>query len=305
MFGFWSLYNSVLLGRKYFHDYFNKSCFVEYASEFPEKLHSLSPSLFIAITQSGETRDVISDMQKMQLTELICLTNNLNSLATKYAKKNIDINAEPELAVAATKSFTMQVINLYWLGYKNFIDSRSVSLLDQHLFEIADSIEKLFDNQEIQYIAKEIVKYQHMIYLGTDHNHPVALEGALKMKEIAYIHAEGMPAAEFKHGPLALIDDNTLSVFLMSPTSYKNDKVIGNIQQIKARGGKILLITYDSMNPKTLNLADWIVTFDSKTNSLKALVNNTVLQLLSYYVAKEKKLPIDKPRFLAKSISVY
>ena len=91
----------------------------------------------------------------------------------------------------------------------------------------------------------------------------------------------------------------------MSPTSYKNDKVIGNIQQIKARGGKILLITYDSMNPKTLNLADWIVTFDSKTNSLKALVNNTVLQLLSYYVAKEKKLPIDKPRFLAKSISVY
>jgi glucosamine--fructose-6-phosphate aminotransferase (isomerizing) len=261
------------------------------------------------ISQSGETADTLAAMReaKRRGARTLGLVNVVGSTIAREDDGGIYLHAGPEIGVASTKAFTSQVIALALLTLKlgrlremSVVKGREIA---QAMLKLPDQIQSILDNAaEIEAIAERFKDATNFLYLGRGYNFPVALEGALKLKEISYIHAEGYPAAEMKHGPIALIDENMPVVFV-APHDAVFDKIVSNIQEVKARGGKVIAIT--SQQEEVLeDLIDYEIRIPQTADMLYPILSVIPLQLLAYYVAVKRGLNVDQPRNLAKSVTV-
>ncbi len=283
---------------------------VEYASELRYRNPPLSPqTLLFALTQSGETLDTLAALREMKRkgypTMSIC--NVVGSTIAREADGGIYLHAGPEIGVASTKAFTAQcvVLSLLALYFGRLHDlSYEAGLGIIHdLEQLPDQMQRALDsNDTAQRIAAKYAHCNNFLYLGRQYNFPTALEGALKLKEISYIHAEGYPAAEMKHGPIALVDENTPSVVIV-PQSAVYEKVLANVQEIKARGGPVIAVV-DDQDSQVAELADDMIQVPSVSDFLQPIVANVPLQLLAYHIAVVRGCDVDKPRNLAKSVTV-
>jgi glucosamine--fructose-6-phosphate aminotransferase (isomerizing) len=283
---------------------------VDYASEFRYRnpIISMNDAMFF-ISQSGETADTLAAMKEAKRRDalLLGICNVVGSSIARESDAGVYVHAGPEIGVASTKAFTSQLVVFalisVLLGRK-----RHLSLIDgqnilKELEQIPNKIEQILKlNNQIETIAEKFVDAKNFLYLGRGYNFPVALEGALKMKEISYIHAEGYPAAEMKHGPIALIDENMPVVFI-APKDSVYDKVITNIEEVKARKGKIIAIASENDN-EIDKLVDYSIKIPDTIRMLMPILTVIPLQLLAYHVAVKKGLNVDQPRNLAKSVTV-
>ncbi len=303
-------WHAGLIGKLVIEKFSNTPVSVEYASEFRYN-HTLvdSKTVVIAISQSGETADTLAAIKKANdygaVTVGIC--NVPGSSVGRETDCGIYTRCGHEVGVASTKAFTAQIGILYFFGLKLAYAKGEISKasLKKHL-DYTDSMKKIktvFKQEKlIQKIAKKYKNATDFLYLGRGMNFPVALEGALKLKEISYIHAEGYPAAEMKHGPIALIDKDLPSVFIV-PKDKTYEKIISNIQEIKSRKGKIIIVT-DSKDKILKELANDLIIVPRSNIYLFVVLATIVLQLLAYHIAVSKKLDVDQPRNLAKSVTV-
>ncbi len=303
-------YNAGLVGEYLIEQLANIPVEVEYASEFRYRSPILyEDDIVIFISQSGETADTYAAVQeaKQRGATVLGIVNVVGSSIARSTDAGIYIHAGPEIGVASTKAFTSQLtvfalLALYLGRMKN------VSVVDgikiaKELAELPNKVQQILENaHEIEKIAKEYSNVKNFLYLGRGFNFPVALEGALKLKEISYIHAEGYPAAEMKHGPIALIDENMPVVFI-APKDEIYDKIVSNIQEVKARKGKVIAIT-NYGNEELSKIADHCIYIPDTLPLLTPILTVIPLQLLAYYTAKILNRDIDKPRNLAKSVTV-
>ncbi len=311
MIGCGTSWHAGLVGRYLFEEIARLPVEVEYASEFRYRNPIIYPDdLVIAISQSGETADTLAAMEitKEKGATVFGLCNVVGSSIPRASHAGSYTHAGPEIGVASTKSFTAQVSVLTLMALAvaqirgNITKERASALLSE-LENIPKLIEKtLKTNDEIYKISQEYKNVSNCLFLGRGINFPVALEGALKLKEISYIHAEGYPAAEMKHGPIALIDEN-MPVIVVAPQDNIYEKVISNICEIKARKGKIIAIVSEG-DIKIKELADHVIEVPQVDEMLSPLVTTIPLQLLAYHIAVLRGCNVDQPRNLAKSVTV-
>jgi glucosamine--fructose-6-phosphate aminotransferase (isomerizing) len=284
---------------------------VDYGSEYRYREPIINErTLVIGVTQSGETADTIAGMQeaKRNGAKLIAICNVLGSAATRMSDGVIYTNAGPEIGVASTKAFTTQLVALYLLSlYIRQLrgdDKDDIRRAMHELSTIPHKIEHLLKSQEkkIQQLANRYHTAQDFLFLGRGVHYPIALEGALKLKEISYIHAEGYPAGEMKHGPIALIDENMPIVAIATHTSVY-DKVVSNLQEVKARDGKLIAIC-DEGDDAMQKLADEFIEVPPTIEPLQPILAVIPTQLLAYYIALRRGCDVDQPRNLAKSVTV-
>ena len=284
---------------------------VEYASEFRYRDPIINPNdIVIAISQSGETADTLAAMKlaKAKGAFVFGICNVVGSSITRESHSGTYTHAGPEIGVASTKAFTTQITVLYLMALKLGKAKGIISstLFNKYLTElnlIPEKIEKsLSINNKIEEIAEQIKDSSNCLYLGRGFNFPVALEGALKLKEISYIHAEGYPAAEMKHGPIALIDENMPTVVIATSKGHY-DKVVSNIREIQSRKGKIIAIISEG-DKDVKEIADYYIEIPETIESLTPLITTIPLQLLSYHIAVKLGKNVDQPRNLAKSVTV-
>ena len=303
-------WHAALIGKYILEEFAGIPVHVEYASEFRyRKLIIDSQSVVIAISQSGETADTLAAIQKAK--EKGCLTfgicNVVGSSISRETDCGIYTHAGPEIGVASTKAFTSQVAVLYMLaiqlGRKNGFSKKEGILLTHALHDLGSRVKDVLNQSDhIKTIAQETMDANNYLYLGRGANFPVALEGALKLKEISYIHAEGYPAAEMKHGPIALIDEKLPVVFL-APHDQTYEKVLSNIQEVKARKGKIITVT-DKITPELESLCDHLIEVPISHPRTFPILATIPLQLLAYHLAVLRGCDVDMPRNLAKSVTV-
>jgi glucosamine--fructose-6-phosphate aminotransferase (isomerizing) len=283
----------------------------EYAAEFRYRTPIVDErTLVITISQSGETADTLAAIGEAQAqgAKVLSIVNVPGSTIDRDSDAVLYTYAGREIGVASTKAFTTQLVVLtLFAGYlgklrRNFPEEKMKMLLEG-LRKLPNQLPKIFTQTEhIKKIAKKFCNHTNALYLGRGVGFPIALEGALKLKEISYIHAEGYPAAEMKHGPIALIDENMPTVVLAFK-GRRYEKILGNIQEVKARKGKIIaVVTEGSEDLK--DIADEIITIPFATETLSAILSVVPLQLLAYYIAVEKGCSVDQPRNLAKSVTV-
>ncbi|WP_396170239.1 glutamine--fructose-6-phosphate transaminase (isomerizing) [Flavobacterium sp.] len=285
---------------------------VEYASEFRYRNPIInSNDIVIAISQSGETADTLAAIKlaKEKGAFVFGVCNVVGSSISRETHAGAYTHAGPEIGVASTKAFTTQITVLTMLALRLAKAKGTISNSDLHLYlqeleAIPEKVTEVLTSSDV--IAKEIaVIYKdapNCLYLGRGYNFPVALEGALKLKEISYIHAEGYPAAEMKHGPIALIDEK-MPIVVIAPKQGHYDKVVSNIQEIKARSGKIIAIVTKG-DTQVKALADHVIEIPETSDALSPLITTIPLQLLSYYIAVNRGCNVDQPRNLAKSVTV-
>lgn len=305
-------WHTALIGKFVIEKYLKIPVEVDYASEFRYRNPIVDENnLVIAISQSGETADTIAALRKAKENhaKIFGIVNVVGSTIAREADCGIYIRAGTEIGVASTKAFTNQLISLYlftiYLGQTlNKISSEDVNNIITNLINLPNKIQNVFENssEDIKKIAKLFINKNNTLYLGRGINYPIALEGALKLKEISYIHAEGYPAAEMKHGPIALIDKNMPCVFIVNKNG-NYDKVISNIQEVKARGGIIIVIATKG-DDQIKKLADHVIYVPEIDKMFTPFINVVIMQLLSYYIADYRNCEIDKPRNLAKSVTV-
>lgn len=283
---------------------------VEYASEFRYRNPIIHPSdVVIAISQSGETADTLAAIReaKMKGATVVGMVNVVGSTIARETDAGVYLHAGPEIGVASTKAFTSQLCVLtqvaLMLGRMRGLGPSEGRELARALEEIPDKIREILDrSEEIQAIAHEYAQASNFLYLGRGVNFPVALEGALKLKEISYIHAEGYPAAEMKHGPIALIDANMPVVFI----ALKDDiyeKVVSNIEEVRARSGRVIAIATQG-DTHLPNVANHVFEIPKTHQLLTPILASIPMQLLAYYIAVERGCNVDMPRNLAKSVTV-
>jgi glucosamine--fructose-6-phosphate aminotransferase (isomerizing) len=283
---------------------------VEYASEFRYRNPILEEKTIVfAVSQSGETADTLAALReaKRKGATVLGICNGVGSSIARETDGGVYLHAGPEIGVASTKAFTCQVTVLtliaLLLGRMRRVSADEGLRICHALQAIPGQIrEILAQNDEIREIAKQYVDHRNFLYLGRGFNYPVALEGALKLKEISYVHAEGYPAAEMKHGPIALIDENMPTV-VVCPSDALFDKVISNMQEVKARGGRILAVT-DADNGHLDGIADHVIRVPKTLAPLTPLLHVVPLQLLAYHIAVLRGCDVDMPRNLAKSVTV-
>ncbi len=283
---------------------------VEYASELRYRNPPMSDrTMIFAITQSGETADTLAAMReckrKGQPTLAIC--NVVGSSIAREAHGGVYLHAGPEIGVASTKAFTSQVTVLSLLalffGRMRHLSYGAGQRFIRNLQAMPEKIHQALECHEaVKAVAERYASMNNFLYLGRHYNFPVALEGALKLKEISYIHAEGYPAAEMKHGPIALVDQHTPSVFIV-PRSGIYSKVLSNLEEVKARGGPVIAIACEG-DEKVARLADDVIYVPEVEDYLQPLVCTIPLQLLSYHIALLRGCNVDRPRNLAKSVTV-
>lgn len=301
-------WHSALIGKYLIEEIVRIPVAVDYASEFRYRNPLVNKDdLIIVISQSGETADTLAALReaKKKGAQTLGIVNVVGSTVTREVDSGIYLHAGPEIGVASTKAFTAQVVALLLFALdlkqqdKNNLDKKLLA----DLSALPSIIEKTLKiDNEIKKIAKKFKDIKNFLYLGRGLNFPVALEGALKLKEISYIHAEGYPAAEIKHGPIALVDAKMPVVFLATKNDL-SDKIISNMQEIRARGGKIIaVVDQDCANIK--KLADYLIKVPVVNKLLSPVVNVIPLQLLAYHIADNKGLDVDKPRNLAKAVTV-
>ncbi|HWY85199.1 MAG TPA: glutamine--fructose-6-phosphate transaminase (isomerizing) [Gemmataceae bacterium] len=303
-------YHAALIGESLIEQFARIPVEVEYASEFRYRNPPLDKNtVVLGITQSGETADTLAALRESRRKGLrtLALCNVVGSTIAREADGGVYLHAGPEIGVASTKAFTAQVTVLallaLYLGRMRHLSHAAGGRIIDELLAMPDIMRQTLQcHEDVQRIA---AKYQHvtnMLYLGRQYLYPVALEGALKLKEISYIHAEGYPAAEMKHGPIALVDEETPSVFL-APHGAVYDKVMSNLEEIKARGGPVIAIACENDDHVEAK-ADDIIHVPRVPDHLQPLVVAVPLQLLAYHIALLRGCDIDKPRNLAKSVTV-
>lgn len=304
-------WHAGLIGKQLIEQWANIPVEVEYASEFRYRNPVISPDdVVIAISQSGETADTLAAFQLAKENKAMCfgIVNVVGSSIARASDTGIYIHVGPEIGVASTKAFTGQVtvLTLFALALGHERGTISKEEYESTIEELGNIPEKiksvLAKDEEIKDIARSLIYAENALYMGRGFNYPVALEGALKLKEISYIHAEGYPAAEMKHGPIALIDENMPVVFVATHHQlYK--KIISNIEEVKARNGRIIAIVTEG-DEAVKEIAEATIEVPSTLASLAPLLSAIPLQLIAYHVAVEKGLNVDQPRNLAKSVTV-
>jgi len=284
---------------------------VEYASEFRYRDPVIFPDdIMFVISQSGETADTLAALReaKKRGAEVYGIVNVVGSTIARETHAGTYTHAGPEIGVASTKAFTSQLTSLALVSLliaqkKKLMSQKEVKSITDELLRLPDKIRQILaQTEKIQELAKVFKFCQHMLYLGRGVNFPVALEGALKLKEISYIHAEGYPAAEMKHGPIALIDQN-MPVIVIAPKDSTYDKILSNIQEVKARKGVIIAIT-DDAEGEMQKYADYRIKIPSTLEILSPILTTIPLQLFAYYLAVLRGCNVDQPRNLAKSVTV-
>ncbi|GAB5552575.1 MAG: glutamine--fructose-6-phosphate transaminase (isomerizing) [Saprospiraceae bacterium] len=304
-------WHSCLIGEYLFEDLVRIPVEVEYASEFRYRNPILNENdVVIAVSQSGETADTLAaiEIAKEKGAFVYGVVNVVGSSIARLTDTGSYIHAGPEIGVASTKAFTGQVTLLSLMALslayrRGKISSPYYHRLVNELALIPQKIEKVLQQDDkIQYIAQEIKDKANALYLGRGYNFPVALEGALKLKEISYIHAEGYPAAEMKHGPIALIDEE-MPVIVIATNQSAYEKVVSNVQEVKARKGLVIAIVPEG-DQIISKIADFSIEIPETEEPLSPLLSVIPLQLLSYYIAVLRGCNVDQPRNLAKSVTV-
>jgi glucosamine--fructose-6-phosphate aminotransferase (isomerizing) len=301
-------WHSALIAKHYFEGLLNILVEVDYASEFRYRDPVVNKGdLMILISQSGETADTLAALSeaKKKGAQTLGIINVIGSSIARETDSGIYLYAGPEIGVASTKAFSSQVIALLLLAL--YIKQERGEKLDKKLLTDLKKLPELTkqalkENDKIKAIAKTFANSKNFLYLGRQLNFPVALEGALKLKEISYIHAEAYPAAEIKHGPIALIDKNMPVVFI-APKSSLSDKLFSNMHEIKARDGVIISVT-DTPESEIKKVSDYVIKMPLAHKLLSPVLATISLQVLAYHIANIKKLNVDKPRNLAKSVTV-
>jgi glucosamine--fructose-6-phosphate aminotransferase (isomerizing) len=289
---------------------------VDYSSEFRYRRPIVDKhTLAIAITQSGETADTLAAMReaKQQGARTVAICNVVGSMATREADGTVYTHAGPEIGVASTKAFTSQLVALELLAiYLGQVRGTLAPALARTLIDQLDQLPRGIEQTlkmdgAIANLAAQVYRHRDFLYLGRGINYPIALEGALKLKEISYIHAEGYPAGEMKHGPIALIDED-LPVVTLAPDDAVFEKVVGNIQEAKARGGRVIVVTNESKAPAFHGLLDAgrdvVLAVPDAHPLVLPILLVVPLQLLAYYVSVRRGCDVDQPRNLAKSVTV-
>jgi glucosamine--fructose-6-phosphate aminotransferase (isomerizing) len=303
-------WHAGLVGEYVFEEFAHIPVEVEYASEFRYRNAPIEKNtLVLAITQSGETADTLASLRETRRRghKVLAICNVVGSTIAREADGGIYLHAGPEIGVASTKAFTSQVTVLtllaLFMGRMRMLPVTRAQQIIQALERIPNQIEAvLAQNKTIERIARKYEPAKNFFFLGRQYNFPVALEGALKLKEISYIHAEGYPAAEMKHGPIALIDEHTPSV-VMVPSDSLYDKTLSNLQVVKARKGPIIAVASEGNKP-IVKEADDVIYVPATIEPLFPLLAVVPLQLLAYHIALARGCDVDKPRNLAKSVTV-
>ena len=299
-------YHAALVGKYVLEQLFKVPVRAEIASEFGFLGQTSARTQAIVITQSGETADVLKAIKKLrgEGCPVTVITNVVGSSATRLADQVLYTQAGPEISVAATKSYTAQLMALYWMALPLArIDLRRKDSLITELRQLPGRVQRILDDEEkIAQHAAQIAKYDHVFFIGRGINYPVALEGALKLKEISYIHAEGYAAGELKHGPFALLSSEAPVVAMVAPDNTY-DAMLTSIKEIKARNSPVLALVEEG-DEVVEEVADSVIIVPKVEPLYSPVVNTVVLQLLAYYAAKERGCPIDFPRNLAKSVTV-
>lgn len=304
-------WHSALIGKYFIEEACQIPVEVEYASEFRYRNPVIYPDdVVIAVSQSGETADTLAaiELAKSKGAYLYGICNVIGSSIARATDSGTYLHVGPEIGVASTKAFTGQVITLFMLGLgiaraKKTLSDEMYHMLVRELYKIPEKMQwTLEHNKDIDRFAQMFTYAKNFIYLGRGYNYPVALEGALKLKEISYIHAEGYPAAEMKHGPIALIDEE-MPVVVIAPRKGMYDKIVSNIQEIKSRHGKIISVVTEG-DTVVKGMSDYCFEIPDTRDCYVPLLAIIPLQLLSYYVAIVKGRNVDQPRNLAKSVTV-
>ena len=303
-------YYAGMVGEYMIEDLAGVPVEVEYASEFRYRNPIIKPgTLVLAISQSGETADTLAALKEAQQkgATALAICNGVGSTIARTSDGGVYLHAGPEIGVASTKAFTSQVTVLAMIALLlgrqrrlSFEAGADIVKAIQDLPTLVEQALKLSD--QIAGIAQKYSKANNFLYLGRHYNYPVAMEGALKLKEISYIHAEGYPAAEMKHGPIALIDEN-MPVVVIAPKDALFDKVISNVREIKARGGRVIAVTTEDCEPLD-EFADHLIKVPKTIPMLMPIVTCVPLQLLAYHIAVLRGNDVDQPRNLAKSVTV-
>jgi glucosamine--fructose-6-phosphate aminotransferase (isomerizing) len=299
-------YHAGLIGKYVIEDLLDVPTRAELASEINHRNHITRAANIIAITQSGETADVIVAMKKLKENGryLSLITNVRGCSASRLADETIYIYAGPEISVAATKSFIAQLTALYQLALSYpGIDSDIQGKLSMELRLLPNLVQQVIDNdEEINKCARFISRFKDAFFIGRGINYPVALEGALKLKEISYLHADGYAAGELKHGPFSLLQPDT-PVIAIAAQDKTYDSMLTNIKEVKSRKAPVIAVISED-DHVTEKLADFTIKVPHTLNLFSPVVNTVALQLLSYHVARYKSCSIDFPRNLAKSVTV-
>jgi glutamine---fructose-6-phosphate transaminase (isomerizing) len=303
-------WHSALIGEFMIEELARIPVEVEYASEFRYRNPVIGPrTLCIVISQSGETADTLAAMREAQKrgARALGIVNVVGSTIARESDGGIYIHAGPEIGVASTKAFTSQVMALALftlrLARLRGLPAEEGRPIVEALQKLPAQIKDVLDRaEEIESIAEEFKDAANFLYLGRGYNFPAALEGALKLKEISYIHAEGYPAAEMKHGPIALIDENMPVVFI-APHDSVFDKVVSNVQEVKARGGRVIALTSRS-EQSLAGKIDYEIRVPETIDMFTPILAAVPLQLLAYYIAVKRGSNVDQPRNLAKSVTV-
>jgi len=303
-------WHAALVGEYLIEDLARIPVEVEYASEFRYRNPVLSKDdIVIAISQSGETADTLAAIREAKLrgATTLGIVNVVGSTIARETDAGVYIHAGPEIGVASTKAFTSQLAVLsllaIYLGRMRHLSPEDGRTLLRELQAIPEKIQRILEQADlIQHVALQYKDAANFLYLGRSYNFPVALEGALKLKEISYIHAEGYPAAEMKHGPIALIDENMPVVFI-APQDELYEKILSNIEEVRARGGKIISIATEG-DRKIADVSDHTIYIPRTLPYFTPVLSVIPLQLLAYYIAVERGCNVDMPRNLAKSVTV-
>ncbi len=304
-------WHAALIGKQMIENFCRIPVEVEYASEFRYRNPVISSQdVVIAISQSGETADTLAAVKlaKENGAFIYGICNAIGSSIPRITNTGSYIHVGPEIGVASTKAFTGQVTVLTMLALalakeKNTISTSEYQRIVKELHAIPDKMSKvLLQNNRIADLSRIFTYARNFLYLGRGYSYPVALEGALKLKEISYIHAEGYPAAEMKHGPIALIDSD-MPVVVIATHNAMYEKVLSNIQEVKARKGKVIAIVTEG-DDTISRIADEVIELPPMIECLEPLIATIPLQLLAYHIAVCKGKDVDQPRNLAKSVTV-
>jgi glucosamine--fructose-6-phosphate aminotransferase (isomerizing) len=303
-------WHAALIGEYIIEEYARIPVEVEYASEFRYRNPMIEPNtVTFAISQSGETIDTLEAMReaKRKGSKVLGISNVVGSTIARESDGGVYIHAGPEIGVASTKAFTSQVTVLsllaLYLGRMRVMGKGEGEEQIEYLQKLPDQVRHILDsNDQILEIAHAYADYSNFLFLGRGANFPVALEGALKLKEISYIHAEGYPAAEMKHGPIALIDKN-MPVVVICPKDNAYGKILGNIAEVKARKGRLIALCNEG-DEEVAKVADHVITIPKTLDFLYPILAVIPLQLLAYHIAVLRGCDVDQPRNLAKSVTV-
>ena len=304
-------WHAALIGKYMIEELARVPVEVDIASEFRYRNPVIGQdSLLVAITQSGETADTLAAQREAKRlgAKTLSICNVVGSTASREADAVFYTHSGPEIGVASTKAFTTQIVGLYLFAVglgrlKGTVNSDSAMGLLRDLLFLPGLVEKVIAADDvIERIAKELFKADDFLYMGRGINYPIALEGALKLKEISYIHAEGYPAGEMKHGPIALVDEVLPSVFLV-PGGRLYEKVLSNIEEVRSRGGRIVAVT-DEGNTEVCSRSDYCISVPETNSFLSAILMVIPLQLLAYHIGVLRGCDVDQPRNLAKSVTV-